>query len=93
MDSYLSLLIYASLIALNLLSVGIVRLRIPASLISGLLHVIIGSIHVYRLCHPFPFEVFGYTWSNSASLREVAIVVPFGILCLYVASILSFKKS
>lgn len=93
MDSYLNLVIYSLLIVLNLMSISIVSLRIAASLISGLLHIIIGSIHVYRLWNPFPFEVFGYEWSRNSSLREVAIIVPFGIVCLYVASRLSFKKS
>jgi hypothetical protein len=92
-DSYVSLAIYSLLIANNLLSIAFITLRISASLLSGLLHLTIGSIHLYRLWHPFPFEVFGYTWSHSASLRETAIVVPFGVLCIYVATDLLFKKS
>jgi hypothetical protein len=90
-ESSISLVIYSLLIALNLTAIGVVQLRITASVISGLLHTAIGAVHVYRLWHPFPFEVFGYQWSQSASLREVAIVVPFGVLCFYVAS--RFKKS
>ena len=92
-DSYVSLFIYTLLIALNLMSIGILKLRVSALMTSGLLHITIGSIHVYRLWHPFPFEVFGYTWTQSASLREVAIVVPFGLVCLYVASTLFARKS
>lgn len=92
-DSYVSLVIYSLLIALNLLAITFCTLRISASLISGLLHITIGSIHLYRLWHPFPFEVLGYTWTHSASLREAAIVVPFGVLCISAAVNLLFKKS
>jgi hypothetical protein len=92
-DSYVSLVIYSLLIALNLLSITFFTFRTSASLITGLLHCTIGSIHLYRLWHPFPFDVMGYMWTYSASAREAAIVVPFGVLCMYVASNLRFKKS
>jgi hypothetical protein len=85
MDSYLSLVVYSILIGLNVLAVGIPRVRITSAMASGLLHLAIGSLHIYRLWSPFTFEVFGYEWSLDASLREVLIVVPFGILCLVVA--------
>lgn len=86
MESYLSLVVYSILIGLNVLAVGIPNIRITSALASGLLHLAIGSLHIYRLWSPFAFEVFGYEWSLGASLREVFIVVPFGILCLLVAS-------
>ncbi len=85
MDSSLSLVVYSILIGLNVLAVGIAKFRISTALVSGLLHLVIGSLHLYRLWSPFTFEVFGYEWSLGASLREVLIVVPFGILCLVVA--------
>jgi len=92
-DSIASLLVYGSLIVLNLVSISVSKLRVSASLITGLCHVIIGSIHLYRLWNPFTFEVFGYTWSYGASVREVVIVVPFGLLCLFVASKLHHQKA
>ena len=85
MDSYISLVVYSTLIGLNVLAVGITKFRVSTALVSGLLHLVIGSLHIYRLWSPFTFEVFGYEWSLGASLREVLIVVPFGILCLVVA--------
>ena len=84
-DSYVSMVVYSTLILLNLVSVVTVKPRITAAAFSGVLHVGIGLLHVYRLWSPFRFEVFGYAWSWSASLREVAIVLPFGLLCLYIA--------
>ena len=84
-ESFVSLVIYGLLIAVNLMAISILSLRIPASLVTGLGHAFIGSLHVYRLFDPFPFEVFGYTWSSGASLREVLIVLTFGVFSLYVA--------
>lgn len=69
------------------------NVRIPASVITGFCHLLIGSIHVYRLWDPFRFEVFGYAWSYGASLREVAIVVPFGALCLFIASKIARERA
>ena len=84
-DSVVSLVIYSVLIALNLLAISAGRYQIVAAALSGIFHLSIGSLHVYRLLHPFTFEVFGYSWSYGASLREVLIVIPFGLLSSFVA--------
>ena len=85
LDSAASLLVYTILIGINLLAISSLPWRRSAALLSGLLHLSIGSLHIYRLVSPFRFEVFGYTWPQGASLREAIIVIPFGILCLWVA--------
>jgi hypothetical protein len=90
MHSVLSLLVYSFLIAINLVAIGFAEYRVVAAIISGVGHLSLGLLHVYRLWRPFHFEVFGYEWSRGASLREIAIVVPFGLLCLVVAVTLSF---
>ena len=84
-DSVVSLVIYSVLIALNLLAISARRCQILAAALTGTGHLSIGSLHVYRLLHPFTFEVFGYSWSYGASLREVLMVVPFGLLSSFVA--------
>ena len=84
-DSSVSLLIYSALIALNLLAISAERYRVIAAALTGLGHLALGSLHVYRLLRPFRFEVFGYPWSAGASLREALIVIPFGLLSLLVA--------
>ena len=88
LDSAVSLLIYSALIVFNLAAIAKLRWRLPAALVSGLLHLVIGSLHALRLFEPFRFEVFGYTWSRAASLREAIIVLPFGLLSLWVARLL-----
>ena len=85
LDSVVSLVIYSVLIALNLLAISARRYQIVAAALTGIGHLSIGSLHIYRLLHPFTFEVFGYSWSYGASLREVLIVVPFGLLSSFVA--------
>jgi hypothetical protein len=85
LDSVFSLVIYSVLIALNLLAIAAGRYRIVAAALTSIGHLIIGSLHVYRLLYPFTFQVFGYSWSYGASLREVLIVVPFGLLSALVA--------
>lgn len=92
-DSIASLLVYGSLIVINLVSIPVTKLRVSASLITGLCHVLIGSIHIYRLWNPFTFEVFGYPWPYGASIREAVIVFPFGLLCLFVSSKLRYRTS
>ena len=82
-DSAISLLIYTGLILANIACVVRIEPRRIVALVSGLLHVGIGSLHAYRLPAPFRFEVFGYNWSQQGSLREAIIVIPFGILCLW----------
>jgi hypothetical protein len=84
-DSVVFLVIYSVLIGLNLLAISAERYQRIAAALTGIGHLSIGSLHVYRLLHPFTFEVFGYSWSYGASLREVLIVVPFGLVSLFVA--------
>lgn len=85
LDSAASLLVYTILIGINLVAISSLQWRRSAALLSGLLHLAIGSLHIYRLVSPLRFEVFGYHWSQQASFREAIIVVPFGVLCLWVA--------
>ena len=85
LDSAASLLVYTILIGINLVAISWLQWRRSAALLSGLLHLAIGSLHVYRLWSPFRFEVFGYAWPQGASLREAIVVIPFGILCLWIA--------
>lgn len=84
-DSAVSLLVYTAFIVINLIAIGWLSWRRWAAILSGVFHLAIGSLHLYRLFKPFHFEVFGYPWSRNASLREVMIVIPFGILCLLMA--------
>lgn len=65
LDSAASLLVYTILIAINLVAISSLQWRRPAALLSGLLHLAIGSLHVYRLVSPFCFEVFGYSWPRA----------------------------
>ena len=90
-DSTISLLIYSVLIAINLVSISFEKYRIIAATITGIGHLSLGLLHAYRLLRPFTFEVFGYSWTYGASLREVMIVVPFGLFSLFVAWLLQTK--
>ena len=91
-DSVAALVIYSLLIALNLLAISVGRFQIVAAALTGIGHLSLGLLHVYRLLHPFTFEVFGYSWSYRASLREVLIVVPFGLLSSFVAIAMVGKR-
>ncbi|HEY3025716.1 MAG TPA: hypothetical protein VGJ55_06165 [Pyrinomonadaceae bacterium] len=84
-DSSVSLIIYSALVTLNLLAISAERYWVIAAALTGIGHLAIGSLHAYRLMHPFTFEVFGYSWTSGASLREALIVIPFGLLSLFVA--------
>jgi hypothetical protein len=84
-DSSVSLIIYSALVTLNLLAISAERYWVIAAALTGIGHLAIGSLHTYRLMHPFTFEVFGYSWTSGASLREALIVIPFGLLSLFVA--------
>lgn len=84
-DSVGSLIVYGLLVLLNLAAIQVARLRTIAALLTGTGHLLLGLLHTYRLLFPFTFVVFGYSWSSGASLREVLIVVPFGLLSLAVA--------
>src|SRR5712692_1463547 len=57
LDSAASLLVYTILIGINLVAISSLPWRRPAALLSSLLHLAIGSLHVYRLLKPFRFEV------------------------------------
>ena len=86
-DSALALFIYSALILGCLLAVARTELRRLAAVSSGALHLTLGALHTYRLVNPFRFQVFGYAWPQSASLREAIIVIPFGVICLWMARI------
>jgi len=91
-DSVVALVIYSLLIALNLLAIGVERVQIVAAALTAVGHLSLGLLHIYRLLHPFTFEVFGYSWSSEASLREVLIVVPFGLLSSSVAIAMTIDR-
>lgn len=84
-DSLVQMAIYTGLISLNLGAIVFDRLRLAAALLSGVVHTLIGLVHVVRLFRPFRFEVFNLPWSQGASTREIAIVIGFGVMCLAVA--------
>ena len=83
-DSVVSLLVYTVLIILNLTAIAFEGPRVLAAMLNAVGHLAIGLLHAYRLVSAFTFEVFGYPWSSSASLREVLIVLPMGVLSLVV---------
>ena len=89
-DSVVSLLAYTSLVVLNLLAIYNEKYMVVAATLTGIGHLSIGLLHAFRLVHPFAFEVFGYSWSYGASLREAIITIPFGALSLFMA--LSIKR-
>jgi hypothetical protein len=84
-DSVVSLIVYSVLVALNVVAISFARYQVTAAVLTGIGHLTIGSLHAYRLLRPFTFEVFGYSWTSGASLREALIVIPFGLLSLLVA--------
>jgi hypothetical protein len=83
--SFLSILFYTLLIGSNLLAISFSSLRFVSALISGWVHMGIGLIHLIRLTRPFPFEVFGYQWPPSSSIREMVVIIPFGVFCTLMA--------
>lgn len=85
LGSLFSMLVYSTLILVNLFAISYKSLQFSAALGSGILHLILAFVHISRLINPFDFEVFGYTWSIGSSIREVLIVLPFGIVCIGVA--------
>jgi hypothetical protein len=84
-ESWCALLVYGLLITSNLLAIVAAQARWIAATVSGTLHIVLGTLHAYRLTAPFRFEVFGYPWSQGASLREAGLALAFGSLCLWVA--------
>ena len=91
-DSVVSILAYTGLVALNLLAIQDEKYRVVAASLTGIGHLSIGSLHALRLVHPFTFEVFGYSWSRGASLRETLITIPFGALSLFLALSIKPRK-
>jgi len=91
LDSYLAILLYSILIIFNFISVNYYKSRFLSALLSGISHVILGILHIVRLIHPFKFEVFGSQWSRAASLRELLVVLPFGICCIIMAIIIKSR--
>lgn len=87
-DSLLSMFLYSILIVLNLLAISFTPVRFLSALSSGILHLTLSFIHIWRLFDPFKFEVFGYSWSYASSVREIAVVLPFGILCIVISILL-----
>ena len=85
LDSVIALFVYGSFILMCLLSISIKKLRVTAAGLCGIGHLALGLLHAYRILIPFKFEVFGYTWSYWATVRETLIVVPFGTICLFIA--------
>ena len=84
-DSVVALAFYSALIIANLSATITTRVRMPVALLSGALHLGFAALHFYRLYRPFRFEVFGYPWSLSASLREAVILFVFGTLSIFLA--------
>lgn len=93
LNSLVAMFIYAVLIFLNIFSVSYHKLRFISALFSGILHLTLAFVHISRLLNPFQFEVFGYEWSMSSSIREILIVFPFGIICIAAAISVSRDKS
>ena len=85
LDSWFFMLVYCFLITSNLVSIVVAQARWITATVSGALHIVLGALHAYRIVAPFRFEVFGYPWSQGASIREAGLVLAFGVLCLWVA--------
>ena len=92
LESLLSMTLYTIIIGLNLFSIVFGQTRIVATLFAGILHLTLGVIHIVRLIHPFKFEIFNLDWPLNSSLREILIVVPFGIICIVIGLTLLRKK-
>ena len=92
-DSVVSILVYTGLVVLNLLAIHKEKCRLVAATLTGIGHVGIGFLHAFRLVHPFTFEVFGYSWSYGASLREAIITIPFGALSLFIALLVKKNRA
>lgn len=87
--SLIAMLIYSALIIFNLIAISYIPIRFIAALLTGILHLTLGFIHISRLLNPFHFEVFGYTWSTGSSIREILFVFPFGIACIAISIIVN----
>lgn len=87
-DSAVSLIVYSMLVVANVAALSLRARRSTIAFVSGACHIAIGLVHLYRLISPFDFQVIGHFWTLGASLREVAIVIPFGALSIFVAVLL-----
>lgn len=83
-DSVRAMIVYAILITANVVAVVTPAARLPVGLASGTLHLAFAALHAVRHFRPFRFEVFGYQWPLSSSLRETMIVGSFGLLSIIV---------
>ena len=92
-DSIIAMVIYAALITANVGAVVLPAARLPVGIISGTLHLGFAGLHALRAVRPFAFEVFGYPWSTSSSMRETLIVGGFGILSIVAGAIGSRRLS
>ena len=80
-DSVAFMLGYSVLIGLNLLCVVYDSPRKKTLFVTAMCHLLFGVLHMYRLTHMFEFQVFGYVWSQGASIREVCIETGFATVC------------
>jgi hypothetical protein len=85
LQSLLSMLFYSLLITFNLASISFRATRFMAAFTSGIIHLLLGFIHISRIINPFNFEVFGFEWPISSSIREIFMVIPFGVACIAVS--------
>ena len=92
-DSLVALLIYSLLIIANLWATTAAPVRVPVAGLSGILHLGFAGLHFYRVALPFRFEVLGYSWSLTASLREAIILSLFGLLSIGVAAKLGRERA
>jgi len=84
-DSWGALVVYGLLIIANLSSVWAPSWRWASAVASGVLAMSLGSLQFYRLWKPFPFEIFGYSWSREGSVLEAMAVTAFGAAFFVVA--------
>jgi hypothetical protein len=85
LDSFISIGIYLVFVLLNVFSVVFGRIRVFSALVSGIFHLLLASIHMYRLMHWFTFIVFGYAWPKESTILEISLIGPFGIICITMA--------
>ncbi|MBI3448326.1 MAG: hypothetical protein HY049_05350 [Acidobacteria bacterium] len=84
LDSAVSLGVYGIIVLINILATTHTGFRPAAAFTSGLGHLGIGAVHVWRLISPFRFEILGQSWPLSASAVQATILLPFSLLCFLV---------
>jgi hypothetical protein len=92
LESSLAIVLFLLLTAMNLYSVSFHSLRFASAIASGVLHLTTSFIHLSRLLVPFKYELFSQEWSQPSSFRQLIITLPFGILCVGIAILLSRKE-